>query len=306
MSRDLDLINRLRSYGLEVTEVQGWQTRGKDGVDFHVFVGHHTGGALKGVSPSLGVVINGRSDLVGPLCNVFGPREESKRVVLVAAGKANHAGVGHWGNYNSNYNAWGLEEEHSGGPNEPLSALRKERYCRVAAACLHGTSTSDLACMHLEWATPKGRKVDFIKSVFSPGEFRSRVDELLKNPKLPWPGESTPPPVLQKPQEEEDVLTIIQCHPSRDEWPEIKTALFKTNGLRSGTEWTPTTGHAAALHDGLKVAHNDADDIVYVSPNLLVELLSDEFYVWAGPTFGINKPTKLTHPKLNSPYLPES
>jgi LAS superfamily LD-carboxypeptidase LdcB len=96
-------------------------------------------------------------------------------------------------------------------------------------------------------------------------------------------------------------LAIIQCSPSRDEWPEIKTVVFKTNGLRSGTEWVPSKGHGDVLHEAMKVSENDLDNIVYVSPNMLLELIPDEFYAWAT----MLKPTKKTHPKLSSPYLPE-
>ena len=173
MARDLDLKRRLELAGLTVTEVDGWRTRGKD--DFHPkgSVHHHTGGGVKGVQPSLGICINGRSDLPGPLCNVHGPREETLRVNLVAAGKANHAGKGGFRGLAGNSTVWGLEEEHSGGPNEPVTEFRIDRMARVHAAFLFGTADASWVCQHREWAP--NRKVDFTAHWIDADDFRRRV-----------------------------------------------------------------------------------------------------------------------------------
>lgn len=192
MSYDTDLPRRLHAFGLDITEVDGWRTRGRDTLNIRGAVGHHTGGAPNKVAPSLGTCINGRSDLPGPLCNVFGPREESRRVILVAAGRANHAGVGNWKGLTTNADVGGLEEEHTGGPNEPISPLRVERFCRTLAAMVYGKAWADMVCMHLEWATPHGRKNDFVPSLISAAYLRQRVTQLLANPGLPWPGDTTP------------------------------------------------------------------------------------------------------------------
>lgn len=173
MARDLDLKRRLELAGLIVTEIDGWQTRGKDDCRFRGSVNHHTAGPRTGVEPSLHTIINGRSDLPGPLANVHGPREESLRVNLVAAGKANHAGEGGWRGLSGNATVWGLEEEHCGYADEPISELRKDRMARVHAAFLFGTSTSEMTCQHYEWAPT--RKIDFVRALLDPDEFRLRV-----------------------------------------------------------------------------------------------------------------------------------
>ena len=177
MPRDLDLKRRLELAGLTVTEVDGWQTRGKEDFNPTGSVHHHTGGALNGVQPSLGVVINGRSDLAGPLCNVHGPREESLRVNLVAAGRANHAGLGGFRGLSGNSTVWGLKEEHTGGPNEPVSELRLDRMARVHAAFLFGTSDASWNCQHREWAPT--RKVDFIAKWCDADDLRERIQTHL-------------------------------------------------------------------------------------------------------------------------------
>src|SRR5262245_22934410 len=77
---DLGIATRLRKAGLNVREVKGWEHRGRDfaGVSpaFAPLgsVNHHTAGPPKSVgnlTPSLGIIINGRSDLPGPLANVY-------------------------------------------------------------------------------------------------------------------------------------------------------------------------------------------------------------------------------------------
>ena len=92
MPRDTGIADRLRAKGLNVVEVNGWRTRGAEGFNPRGSVDHHTAGPRKGNAPSLGVCINGRADLPGPLCNVLVGRDGT--CYVVAAGRANHAGAG--------------------------------------------------------------------------------------------------------------------------------------------------------------------------------------------------------------------
>ena len=89
----------LRENGLDVREVQGWRTRGRPHPFLpHGAVFHHTASNRhSGPRPALGTVVKGRpmadgTFLFGPLCNVLVGR--NGMVYLVAAGRANHAGLG--------------------------------------------------------------------------------------------------------------------------------------------------------------------------------------------------------------------
>jgi hypothetical protein len=197
MPRDLDLKARLERFGLDVVEVDGWRTRGSATFTPGGSVHHHTAGSIKGHAPSLGIVVNGRSDLPGPLCNVLGPREESMRVYLVAAGRANHAGKGGWGGLSGNSSVYGLEEEHTGGPNEPVSELRIDRMARVHAAFASGRFDASMVCQHREWAP--GRKPDFIAKFIDKDDFRRRVADHLAHP-----------------SEEDDDMPVYVIHPAYD------------------------------------------------------------------------------------------
>lgn len=90
---------RLRKYGLTVVETAGWANRGYAGWDLSDIRGilwHHTAtnrAAFRyNTAPTLGLCINGRSDLPGPLCQIVFGRDGV--VYLTAAGWANHAGAG--------------------------------------------------------------------------------------------------------------------------------------------------------------------------------------------------------------------
>lgn len=234
MAHDVDLINRLRKAGLVVTEIAGWQTRGDD-LAARGSVHHHTAGPRSGVEPSLGIVINGRPDLRGPLCNVHGPREESLRVNLVAAGKANHAGLGGWKGLSGNSSVWGLEEEHYGYPDEKISELRIDRMSRVHAAFLFGHADSSMACQHYEWAPT--RKIDFVKGLIDPNDFRQRVQRHLDA----MAGVAPTPPVPQPPAppvQENDMQEFI----NPDGRPEFVTI---TNG-RVMNKWFDAQGNESA------------------------------------------------------------
>ena len=89
----------LRAAGLTVEETPGWAKRGYAGQDLAQVRGvlwHHTATGraafTRSDAPTLNLCINGRSDLPGPLCNIVLGRDGT--VYLVAAGVANHAGVG--------------------------------------------------------------------------------------------------------------------------------------------------------------------------------------------------------------------
>lgn len=90
-------------------------------------------------------------------------------------------------------------------------------------------------------------------------------------PPTPQPQPPTPPPTPPVTQEDE-VIKLIHCDPNRNDWPEIKQHVFKTNGLKEGTEYLVNMNHAAAL----QAAGVIADVTIHeVSPRLISELISD-------------------------------
>lgn len=80
----------MRGYGMVIHEHPGWERNGNG--QSSAYLGgslHHTGAAFDG---GLDILIHGRPDLPGPLCNVAGHANGTGR--LIAAHPANHAGAG--------------------------------------------------------------------------------------------------------------------------------------------------------------------------------------------------------------------
>lgn len=161
MSRDNGIAARLRTAGLIVVEVAGWQTAGSDSFDPRGSVNHHTAGGASGETPSLSTVIHGRPDLPGPLCNVYQSRDSAGYDVayVVASGRANHAGEGGWKGLTGNSSVYGLEVEHTGV--EPISGGRQLIAARIHAAMFQGDPA--YVCQHYEWAP--SRKIDMATNV---------------------------------------------------------------------------------------------------------------------------------------------
>ena len=157
MPRDIGIANRLRAAGLNVVEVAGWQTRGSENFNPKGSVDHHTAGPSIGNAPSLSICINGRQGLPGPLCNVLVGRDNT--CYVIAAGRANHAGLGTWKGLIGNSSVFGVERENVGTGGEPWRPDQTETAARVHAALIsaHG-SDAGLVCEHKEWA-PR-RKID--------------------------------------------------------------------------------------------------------------------------------------------------
>lgn len=217
--RDTGLPARIRAKAVPVELVAGWETRGRDGGGYPDFepIGallHHTAGGANGTIPSLATLIYGRPDVEGPLSQVGQSREANHvdKAYVIAAGKANHGGVGTWsgpaGTMNSNYESEGLEVEHVG--TGPVHPARLETAARIIAAMLEVRPglTAAMACTHYEYALPAGRKIDFynldppFNQPSKAAEFRARVAYWIGrrttrpvDPNNPWaPAVSPAPP----------------------------------------------------------------------------------------------------------------
>lgn len=169
---DLGIVARLRAKGLIVVEVAGWQSRGSSYFNPHGSVDHHTAGSRNGDAPSLGICINGRPDLSGPLCNVFIARNNV--CFVVAAGRANHAGAGGYAGLSGNSSVYGVERENVGTSAEPWRPDQTDTAARVHAALIEGRAPASHVCEHKDWTR---RKID--AHTITGADLRNRVASYL-------------------------------------------------------------------------------------------------------------------------------
>ena len=146
------LADVLRDAGCKVVEHPGWQDRGKELAAVHGVVWHHTAsGPSTPDSAVARLLIIGRPDLPGPLCQLGLSRDGTFHVV--AAGKGNHNGYGTWGNQ-----AVGIEA-YNNGVGEAWPPVQLAAYDRgTAAICRRLGLTSANVKGHKE--TDPGRKID--------------------------------------------------------------------------------------------------------------------------------------------------
>lgn len=185
--RDTGIADRLRAAGCKVVEVAGWQTRGSGTFNPRGLTDHHTAGPRNGNAPSLGICINGRTGLPGPLCNIFTARDNT--IFVVAAGRANHAGRGGWRGLSGNSSVYGNERENSGTTADPWRPDQHEAAARANAALLKGHADAANHCEHKEWAP--SRKPD--AHTVTGDHMRSLVRRFMADPTLlPQPPEVHP------------------------------------------------------------------------------------------------------------------
>ena len=168
----------LKTAGLKVALVPGWETCGRAEMgEVLGVICHHTAGERHGNMPTLQLLIDGRSDLSGPLAQLGLGRDGT--FYVIAAGRCNHAGAGIWNDVtNGNSNFIGIEAENTGGANDfPWPTVQVDAYQRGVAAILKFIGKPAMACAaHREYARPVGRKQD---PVFNMDEFRSAIDAIL-------------------------------------------------------------------------------------------------------------------------------
>ena len=149
----------LRAAGLDVLEVDGWQTRDRPGLFTPTGVlWHHTATTRRPPHdmPSLDVCIDGRSDLPGPLCQILAGR--SGRLAVISVGRCNHAGAG--GPLpgipanDGNRHLVGIELENDGiGEAYPAAQIDAAVTATAVILALLG-QTPDRVWFHREW-TPR-------------------------------------------------------------------------------------------------------------------------------------------------------
>jgi hypothetical protein len=127
--------------------------------------------------------------LPGPLAQLFQARNLSgpDDLYVVAAGVANHAGLGHWSDMaGGNTHTCGLEIEWSGpGESFPEQRLLVSELAIATLIRLSDGREPKRACEHREWADPDGRKID---TNLSGDVLRDRIAKLLATgPKPPQP-----------------------------------------------------------------------------------------------------------------------
>jgi peptidoglycan hydrolase-like protein with peptidoglycan-binding domain len=208
----------LESAGLKVALIDGWEERGRRemGQVFGVMC-HHTATRRAGNMPSLHTLINGRSDLPGPLSQLGLGRDGT--FYVIAAGRCNHAGVGIWnGLTNGNANFIGIEAENSGTASEfPWPAVQMDAYARGVAAILKFIGQSEEFCAgHKEYARPINRKPD---PSFNMGVFRETVKAILNGtapipapipPVEPNPGNNGQPRKTLRRESEGELVKVVQ------------------------------------------------------------------------------------------------
>lgn len=174
-------VQHLRGWGLNVQERINWQNRGRP-YNFYprAIMCHHTAsGSMSGNFASENVVVNGRSDLSGPLCHILLGRDGT--VKLIAAGYANHAGYGGPragipANQGNTYSI-GIEAENN-GVGEPWSKAQLNAYYRLCAALLQWIGSNDVSKVigHKEWTS---RKID--PAGINMDTFRANVQRALND-----------------------------------------------------------------------------------------------------------------------------
>lgn len=134
----------LRATGLVVTEEPGWESRGSVNLGPKAVVCHHTG-----VVPDVTTLLrDGRADLSGPLCNVELRRSGECRVI--AAGRANHAGVGGYRGLTGNSTVLGIEASSDG---RSWTTEQRRVYPILCAALAEGIGVGrEWIIRHEDWA----------------------------------------------------------------------------------------------------------------------------------------------------------
>lgn len=221
MGYQLGIPQALAKFGCTVEVVSGWQTRGSSSFNPGGVVGHHTAGPATGIRPCLNLVTYGHSTLSGPLCNVY--QDRNGVAIVVAAGRANHAGEGGFRGNVGNSSMYGIEAESKGTEPGAWTAAQLASYPRIVAGLLWLAQRDESwYCRHATWAPT--RKIDTV--TLSDTWMRDRVAPLLRPAPAP-----TPTPV-----QEDDMPAVLTRGSNNQQY--LTDLLTTKRHVQSGTAFT--------------------------------------------------------------------
>lgn len=173
----------LRSHGLKVVEVPGWQNRiatasSSSFAPVGVLVHHTATGPKTSVAAVLRLLIEGRPDLSGPLCQLGLGRDGT--VYIIARGRANHAGearaAGTVSGGDGNKLYIGIEAFND-GVGEDWSQLMYLAYAKLCAVlCVEITKNSHKTVNGHKETSVTGK----IDPTFNMDTFRLKVEDYIK------------------------------------------------------------------------------------------------------------------------------
>ena len=259
-----------KKWGVKYALVSGWENRGRPmssgRFDPNGILIHHTGStsSASNPAPSLRTVIEGRSDLRGPLCQIS--TDFNGLTYIVAAGRANHAGKARaaMGNPAGDGNAMYLGNEVQTNGTQKMPKVQYDAIVRSTAAILDhfGFKVATKAGLHA--TTSLSGKWDLGAGTGKAGvpydvnQLRRDVNALLKAGP-PQPSKPTPTPPLTK---EIIVFALVRA-------TAVGPEVYKTDGFRR--QHIGKKQLAALQKTGLKVTElsNKAELDAYgpVEPN---------------------------------------
>lgn len=246
MGMQLWLAQVLRDAGLPVVEVSGWRTRSADeDADASTFrpqglIIHETrGSATSTDAGEIGVLINGRVGLSGPIAQLYLSRTGTWHVV--AAGLCHHVKTGWGGPFEGlgNSRLLGIEPAHAESESWSAKPQQYQSYVRGAAAIVKA----------MGWPPPVGHKEhqpgDKPDPEFNMTTFRADVAQAMTGG---------------------DMLLTDKLPSGVTVGGALDTLLARTNYLAN------VLGLAARLDAILAAALDDGDTTVVLAPEALAEL----------------------------------
>lgn len=185
----------LRNAGLKVKEHSGWRTRGHGAFSNVGVLTHHTAtGPYTSNTTVFNLLIRGRSDLAGPLCNLGLDREGV--VHIIAAGKAYHAGAakasGTMAANSSGNNVYIGIEAFNSGIGEKWNKKQYDSYVLLCAALSLKVTGNSAETVRAHKETSVTGKIDPFgptpyEGTFDMSKFRARVKAKMNALTAPAP-----------------------------------------------------------------------------------------------------------------------
>jgi N-acetylmuramoyl-L-alanine amidase len=192
-------------WGVKYKRVEGWADRGRPITagyfDPNGSLTHHTGSTSSPTNPnpSLSTLINGRSDLRGPLCQIA--TDYNGLIYIIAAGRANHAGAARaaMGNPSGDGNAMYIGNEVMTNGTQKMPQAQYDAVVLAAAAIADHFNQTSATKVGLHHTTSTTGKWDLGAGTGKSGvpydvtKFRADVTARLKAgpPKPPAPAPIT-------------------------------------------------------------------------------------------------------------------